>query len=159
MHEEFQKSFKDNDLSISVVEEGISCPKNYLSRFINGKQTLPSKWEKKIREYLKNVVFASKAGIQAKDAEKFFQKAWVPMIEKYCLEEAGIDPEKLIDEHRGLKKRIAELNREAAKIKVNNLNIPPAASNYAINTTAAKSTLSDWAEQNRRKKLGLDKDK
>jgi hypothetical protein len=109
MHEEFKKSFKDNELSFATVEEGIKCPKNYLSRFINGPKELPTKWEKRIREFLKGVIVVAKAGIQPKDAEKFFQKAWVPLIEKYCLEEAGIDPEGLIEQHRSLKKKVADM--------------------------------------------------
>jgi hypothetical protein len=149
MHEEFKKVFKDKDLSFSTVEEGIKCPKNYLSRFINGPKDLPTKWEKKIREFLKGVAMASNAGIKPKDADKFFQKGWVPLIEKYCLEEAGIDPEKLIEDHRSLKKRVSELTKVAGKVQVANLTPEPAKSNYTINT------LSTWAEENRKRKLGI----
>lgn len=147
MHEEFKKVFKDKDLSFSTVEEGIKCPKNYLSRFINGPKDLPTKWEKKIREFLKGVAIASNAGIKPKDADKFFQKGWVPAIEKYCLEEAGIDPEKLIEEHRGLlaankKKPVLAATPET---KVNETSKP----------LPETRTTSNWWNEMRNKKLGI----
>jgi len=156
MHEEFRNTFKDRDLSFSVVEDGIKCPKNYLSRFINGPKELPAKWEKKIREFLKTTALASKAGIVAKDAEKFFQKAWVPTIENYCLEEAGIDPEGLIEQHRSLKKKVAELSAvqrmpPEAAVQVKDITAAAAKSNVTINTTGR----SNWMEEYRKKKLGL----
>jgi hypothetical protein len=150
MHEEFKKVFKDKDLSFSTVEEGIKCPKNYLSRFINGPKPLPGKWEKKIREFLKGVAVASNAGIKPKDAEKFFQKVWVTAIEKYCLEEAGIDPEGLIEQHRSLKKAVADISK-APKVQVTDLTPTPQKSNTTINTSGR----SNWMDEYRKKKLGI----
>lgn len=155
MHQEFQKVFKDKELSFSTVEEAIKCPKNYLSRFINGPKPLPGKWEKKIREFLKGLALVANAGIKPKEADKFFQKGWVPLIEKYCLEEAGIDPEGLIEQHRNLKKKVEELKKAIPKVQVTDLTNDPPKTNLTINTGPAKAALSNWAEEYRKKKLGL----
>jgi hypothetical protein len=52
MHEIFKTKLAESNISITNLEIGIGCPRNYLSRFINGDQTLPKKWEPKIEEYL-----------------------------------------------------------------------------------------------------------
>lgn len=153
MHKEFQKALKDNDLSISMVEEAVKCPKNYLSRFINGSQALPGKWEKKIREFLKGVTLAANAGIKPKDVDKFYQKAWVPLIEKYCLEEAGIDPETLIQDHRNLKKRVVELTKSAALVQVKDLTAQAPKSNYTINTNDKPDQPKNWESLSKIEKL------
>lgn len=56
VHTEFQKRFKELALSFAEVEKAIECPQNYLSRFINGSQSLPAKWETKIRAFLADKV-------------------------------------------------------------------------------------------------------
>lgn len=93
--------------------------------------------------------------IKPKEADKFFQKGWVPLIEKYCLEEAGIDPEALIEQHRSFKKKIAELSKAIPKVQVIDLTNNPPKTNFTINTEPAKASLSKWAEEYRRKKTGI----
>jgi hypothetical protein len=53
MHEIFKTRMAESNISITTLEIGIGCSRNYLSRFINGDQVLPKKWEPKIEEYLR----------------------------------------------------------------------------------------------------------
>lgn len=152
MHEEFKKKFKELDLKLADVEAKIECPENYLSRFINGPKDLPPKWEKKIRSFVEGIE-KELAAMPVKNPDLL--RPWIKIIEEYCLS-VGLDPEGLIEAHKKyvalLKKSplTIQTGQESSKeVKVQDLSAPPASSNYTVNT------LSNWAEENRKKKLGL----
>ena len=93
MHQLFKDKFKELDLSIAEVETKIGCTANYLSRFINGKQTLPGKWEKKIQEFINGIEKQLK---NVAPLNQNILRPWIPKIESFCLSH-GIEPEDLIE--------------------------------------------------------------
>jgi|ERR1700690_370751 len=149
MHQRFKKEFEALELSFSEVEQAINCPKNYLSRFVNGTGTLPTKWEKPIDDFL--------AALK-KNVEKITDpppnlellKPWVKQIEDYC-KAIGKDPEGLIEDHKALAgfKRVTEASVSSGKVQIQDLSADLPKTNYTINTR------SNWAEEYRKKKLGL----
>lgn len=150
MHQEFKNEFEKLGLRLSEVEHRIECPKNYLSQFINGTRELPNKWEVKIRTFLAAINKAVEK-IEAPTPKLELLKPWVKLMEDYC-KTLGMDPESLIEDHKNLKKKISELSKavkNAPHTQINDVANNPPKTNHTINT------MSNWAEENRKKKLGL----
>lgn len=100
MHQLFKDKFQVLDLKITEVEAKVGCSKNYLSRFINGPQTLPRKWEVKIQAFIDGIEKELKA-LPVKNPDLL--RPWIKIVEDYC-KGAGIEPEFLVMEHKDLKK-------------------------------------------------------
>lgn len=152
MHQRIKDEMKEFNLTLSEIEAKIECPKNYLSQFINGTRDLPKKWEKAIDDFFAGIRQHLKK-LDPPPLNPDILRPWIVVVEKYCREVAGIDPEKLVEEHRSQIKEIKAL-KEKAKVSVINLTPEPPKTNYTINTSNPLA-LSNWAEENRKKKLGL----
>jgi transcriptional regulator with XRE-family HTH domain len=148
MHQILKDKFKELSLKLSEVEARIGCPKNYLSRFVNGEgTTLPPKWEKKIQAFIDGIEKELTA-LPVKNPDLL--RPWIKQIEDYCTA-VGKDPEGLIADHKALAglKRFAEAAVSSGNVQIQDLTSEHPKSNFAVNT------LSNWAEENRKKKIGI----